>query len=236
MEHSGVLSVATAAQRLGITDARVRAMLRSGVLQGTKLTDHWLVSAQSVRERELAGAPPGRQLEPSNAWVALAFASGEPAPWASDEQAQRVARLLERSGLTGLRPRLRRRAQVVLYYAHPGVLPELSASSKLALAGISAAGANGLGIVAGAELDAYVAEREVHELATRFALARRDRGGNVTLRMLPPDLDVVADRPIPLAAVALDLAEGGEPRGAQLGAAKLQDLDAERRWERLDDQ
>ena len=55
-----MLSVQEAAKRLGVTDVRVRALLKSGQLEGSKIGRAWAVSERSVAERLRDGAHPGR--------------------------------------------------------------------------------------------------------------------------------------------------------------------------------
>ena len=55
-----MMSVAEAAGELGVTPARVRAMLAGGQLDGEKIGRAWAVSGASVRRRKREGAHPGR--------------------------------------------------------------------------------------------------------------------------------------------------------------------------------
>ena len=55
-----MLSVHEAASKLGVSEARVRALLKSGHLDGTKIGKAWAVSEQSVAMRLQNGAKPGR--------------------------------------------------------------------------------------------------------------------------------------------------------------------------------
>ena len=55
-----MLSVHEAALKLGISDARVRALLKSGRLKGEKLGRAWAVYEQPVAKRLRDGAKPGR--------------------------------------------------------------------------------------------------------------------------------------------------------------------------------
>ena len=45
---------------LGVSEARVRALLKSGALEGWKVGNTWAVSENSVAERMRAGSRPGR--------------------------------------------------------------------------------------------------------------------------------------------------------------------------------
>ena len=55
-----MLSVAQAAELLGVSGARVRAMLAGGQLEGEKIGRAWVVSGASIRRRLAEGSHPGR--------------------------------------------------------------------------------------------------------------------------------------------------------------------------------
>ena len=59
------LTVTEAAERLGVSGARVRKLLESGVLAGRKVnTRLWLVSPDSVEQRKKAEVRGGRPKKP----------------------------------------------------------------------------------------------------------------------------------------------------------------------------
>ncbi len=55
-----MLSTKEAAHRLNVSEQRVRKMLATGQLVGTKLGRSWMVAEHSVQQRVLEGAHPGR--------------------------------------------------------------------------------------------------------------------------------------------------------------------------------
>ncbi|MBQ9042555.1 MAG: helix-turn-helix domain-containing protein [Eggerthellaceae bacterium] len=55
-----MLSVKEAAEKLGVSGARIRALLKSGQLEGRKIGNAWAISEQSVAKRKQANAHPGR--------------------------------------------------------------------------------------------------------------------------------------------------------------------------------
>ena len=55
-----MLSVSEAASRLGVSDARVRALIGAGALQAVKVGRAWAVAESSVEQRVRDGARPGR--------------------------------------------------------------------------------------------------------------------------------------------------------------------------------
>jgi excisionase family DNA binding protein len=227
----GYLSVPEASTQLGVNESRVRALLASGQLPGDKLGGRWVVSQEGVQERLRLPKGRGRQLRPVNAWLALSLASGREARLGEWRDWQRMLQLLDDRGIGGLLPRLRDRASVQHFYCHPGVLSRLAESDALCLSGASAAGAYDLGLVAGGEVDAYVAHDAANAVAEKFGLELRGSGANVVLRVLPREAGAPASGSVaPLAAVAVDLAEQPEARAARLGQEVLRRLDRERRW------
>lgn len=232
MDDRDLLSTSDAARQLGVQPSRVRALLEAGELRGFKLGERWAVQAESIRERRAGFAPAGRLLEPANAWAVLALASGDSAPALTADARWRLRRLLNKQGLAGLAPRMRRRAHRERYQAHPGVLAPLSQLPELVRTGISAAAAHGLDLAGGNELDAYVSPLSRDELVRAYALEPVRAGGNVSLRVLLDGLwPFVAHQAVaPLAAVALDLSEDADSRSLRAGDEALAVLDRERRW------
>ena len=230
MISNGLIPTPEAADRLGVNASRVRAMLADGQLRGEKVGGRWLVSEASIRDRERLHPDRGRPLQPHNAWAALLLSSGESpfSPAASDPR--RLLASLDRRGLRGLAPRLRARAQVRHFYAHPAMLRRLAGRPELTLTGASGAGQHGLELLPGDEVDAYIAESALEAVVEQLALEPRAEGGNVVLRVLSDGIPAFRDRVAPLGAVALDLAEQADPRSARIGRRVLRQLDSERRW------
>lgn len=225
------MPVDEAARQLGVNDARVRAMLAAGQLDGDKLGGRWLVRGESVRRRRRERHERGRQLSPANAWAVLFLASGLEAPWAAGPELSRLRRLLDRRGLEGLLGRFHHRASLHSFVAHPGALRRLAADPSLVLSGASAASAHGLGLSAGDELDAYVPASGLRALASKFALAEpEDVPANVKLRTLPAGLWPFEGRLAPLAAVGVDLAQGADARSARIGLRAIRELDRRHHW------
>lgn len=209
-------------------------MVAAGLLDGQKIGGRWFIKLDAIRRRERWGAADGRHLRPENAWAILALASGVAPDWVSRDDARRLTRLLDDRGILGLAPRLGSRARTQRFYGHPGTLQRLAAVPEIRLTGISAARSNGLGIVGGQAVDAYIAANAFDDLIMRFALEPRGETGNVSLRAVPAELDFRADTPTPLAAVALDLAEETDPRSAEVGTQALTATDEDRPWRRIE--
>ena len=55
-----MIDVGEAAQRLGVSETRVRAMLKKGILEGRKIGRSWAISEQSIAKRLHENVHPGR--------------------------------------------------------------------------------------------------------------------------------------------------------------------------------
>lgn len=215
-----VLSVPDAAEALAIDRSRVRALLARGQLDGEKVGGRWLVSGASLRALKARPRERGRRLQPANAWAVLALASGDPAPWVSNQERSRLGKLLATRSLAGLVGRLGERARIEGFFAHPGVLQAVRDADGAVPAGAHAARSRGERLVPGQEADIYVAAADMDCLVREFALEPSDQP-NAIVRVLPDGLWPFVDRHVPLAAVALDLAELPDARSQRIGRALI---------------
>jgi len=220
-----VISVPDAAQALDVDPSRVRALLARGRLEGEKVGGRWLVSGQSLRVLQDSPREPGRRLRPANAWAVLALASGDASPWVSSEERRRLAGLLRVKKLSGLVGRLDERSRVERFFAHPGVLKSLQHADNVVPAAAHAARDQGEQLVGGGDIDVYVAEENLGKLVSGFALEPSDQP-NAIVRALPDGLWPFVDRRMPLAAVAVDLAELPDARSRRIGRELIERLSA----------
>jgi hypothetical protein len=218
------VSVADAARELGVEPSRVRALLARGQMEGEKIGGRWLVSGASVRERLRRAPKRGRRLRPANAWAVLALASGEQAPWVSSKDRRRLGGLVAARGLADLVDRLGDRARVEGFYAHPSVLSAIARDGLVLPAGAYAARDAGERIVAGDDLDFYVSEADLPALIGEYVLEPSDRP-NVRARVLPAGLWPFSGGRMPLAAVAVDLAELPDARSRRVGRRLIEKID-----------
>lgn len=220
-----VISVPDAARTLDVDPSRVRALLARGRLDGEKIGGRWLVSGQSLRALQDSPRESGRRLRPANAWAVLALASGDALPWVGNEERRRLAGLLGIKKLSGLVCRLGERSRVERFFAHPGVLGSLGDADNVVPAGAHAARDQGERLLPGREADLYVAEADLPGLAREFALERSQQP-NAVVRVLPDGLWPFVDRRMPLAAVAVDLAELPDARSRRIGRKLIERLSA----------
>ena len=231
-----LLSVQEAASELGVDPSRIRALISAGDLPAVRIGRRWAIESAEIARRLQDAGSPGRPLKPENAWGVLFLASGQPAPWLSSGARWRADQSLAFRGLAELRPRLRRRAGVDRFRAHPGELDHLRANHDVIKSGISATGRYRLGLAAGREVDGYVRADRLDRLRRKHALEPADVGSaNVVLRAVPDpawhlDGDEDDDDDVaPLAAVAVDLAEDPDSRSSRIGRELIKKLDRERR-------
>lgn len=219
------VSIQEAANVLGVDPSRVRAMAAHGQLPAEKIGSRWLLEKADVERRRRQAAPPGRRLAPHNAWAMLLLASGDEVEGVDPSVRSRLRRALRLASLEQLAPRLERRAKVISFDAHPGELRHLLGAPDLIPSGISAAASHGLDLVSGEEIDGYLAEDKLDQVARRHAL-RPAAHGNARLRVVPRDSwrFLENNKIAPIAAVALDLFEDSDPRSSGAGRAALREF------------
>lgn len=225
------VSIREAASTLDLSPARIRVMAARGQLPAEKIADRWVVERSAVERRGRQETPRGRRFTPQNAWAILMLASGEDAPPLDPSVRSRLKRALALEGLKALAPRLRARANVSSYKAHPGEIPYVLEDKVLVRSGISAVGPLKLDLLPGREADGYIAQSEAQRFISQHALSQAEIDGNVLLRIVPDDAWPPISRRLvaPPAAVALDLADELDPRSRAAGEELLREIDHDQR-------
>ncbi|HEX6456074.1 MAG TPA: helix-turn-helix domain-containing protein [Solirubrobacterales bacterium] len=223
------VSIPEAARLLKLSPARVRLMASKGQLPAEKVADRWLIERRVVELRRRQKPPRGRRFTPRNSWAILLLASGEEALGVDPVDRSRLRKAIAVEGLNRLAPRLRARAEICIYKAHPGEIPYVLEDQALLPSGISAAGSVDAGLLSGREADGYIARSRLQHFVTEHALSPVDIDGNVRLRIVPDELWTsleLSNRVVaPPAAVALDLAEEDDPRSRAAGKNVLREID-----------
>jgi excisionase family DNA binding protein len=222
-----------AAQLLGVSADRARALAVSGQLPALKLGDRWFVERAALEQRLRRGVLEGRRFSPRNAWALLLLASGEQVGEIDPSVRSRLKRALARDGLVDLAPRLTDRAAPQSFRSHPGEIAHLLEDPDLIRSGISA-GAEDFELVSGREADGYVQSAMLDRVVSDHALEPSGAQGNVKLRVVPDEVwSLPSGRQVaPEAAIALDLAEASDPRSARAGEKALRELDRRNRRRR----
>jgi excisionase family DNA binding protein len=237
-----LLSLAEAAERLGVNESRVRQRIAAGSLRAQKVGGRWLLEEADVNE---AGRrPPGRPLSSHSAWVLLlladaigyreAGAPGRPGPLVGVAPSVRTRsrnrlralqdRVLNAAAVGGeearaqvaavLRNLLRSRAARHVYAASPLDLDDLRADARVVLSGLSHPES---GIASGGVVEGYVRKADLHGLVRDYLLvSAQPSGASVFLHILEHDDPLQDTAPMrgrgSPLLLAADLAEHRGPR------------------------
>jgi excisionase family DNA binding protein len=233
----GAISVAQAAERLGVSVSRIHQRIADGSLDAQRVGAQWVVDERSMLrmgERSKAGRP----LSARSAWAVIAASendrdglrSGGPA--AAARARVRLRRLLEPAAerpaseevvddlAVSLRSILRNRAQRRLFRAAPSDLNDLRADERWAM--VVDLGASG---IASTDVEGYLGESDVDPVRRDYLLVEADRDANVVLHVIPNGQHPYPNSRLRLAA---DLAEHRGPREAAQAAELLHELAQER--------
>ena len=220
--HVSEISVAEAAQRLGIGEQRVRSLAASGRLPARRLGHAWAVDSAAVDAR-MKGARRGRPLSARSAWALLLLLEGR-----SDEielHRSERARAAGRSTRSAeLQPgALGARVEVRSYFAHPAALERIARDDRVVLGGVAAAAHHHANLAGGGLVEFYVREQDASEIEREFAL-RRVAAAEANLKLrIPNGLWPFRkeERIAPRAFVAVDLIDDGDERSVRAGHALL---------------
>ena len=234
------LSVAEAAEMLGVHPQRIHQRIREGSLPAKKVGNQWAVEMNDLR-RLKHHAGPGRPLSSKSAWDLLAVAAGDQAasklsPSVRSRARSRLASLLALASAAELEDAaahlvhaMRNRAERALFVASPRDLPDVRDDERVHLSGVSLPDSN---MSFGAVAEGYVSADDVDALVDDYLLSPAPRSrANVILHVVHADamrpalvaLDDVARSPLALAA---DLAEHDGVREKSEAVRSVADLHA----------
>jgi excisionase family DNA binding protein len=218
-----LLSVPEVAARLGVTPARVRALIAAGLLDATKIGERWLVSDSSLERRRRSGFRAGRPLTPRRAWGLLLLASGRRPAWLSAPEVSRLRGWLDIDRLREIVPKLRTRAIVHPLRAHPAELDRIALA--VVRAGVGAATAYQVDLVPLAgRVDGYVERRDLARLVKQHVLVPSPRPNLVLRAVAGPWPFAAGETVAPAAVVAVDLCESDDARERRAGEELLRSL------------
>jgi excisionase family DNA binding protein len=209
-----------AANRLGLSARRVRALARAGRLKAHKIGSRWILEPVSAAREPRAGRP----VSASIGWAILALLSGaRPAG-------------LHPSALSRLKRRLRdlewvlrslqygeARARVVRWRVLPADIPKILAEYGLVLTGLSAITEEIDLLPSSGEVDAYVTSAVIRKIERQFQPAKEAGQPNLTLRV-PNQPWILAFSRAPLAVVSADLLLSPDARAVRAGRDALRRL------------
>jgi excisionase family DNA binding protein len=224
-----VLTVAEAAERLGVEAEQVRRLIRAGKLPARRVGRTIVLDEDAVDGRARLPITAGRALAPRTAWAALWLLSGQDVDWLPPADRSRLVTRLRGYDAERLVAASRGRAERHELRVLPAYRQRALATEGVCPSGLTAAAAVGADIVATDSVD------EAYCTAGTLAALRRDLGlsqrgeANLVLRVPRYDgLSLTGRAHMPVAVVAVDLAESSDVRtrraGLDLLAAALGNL------------
>lgn len=233
------LEINEAARRLGVTDSRVRQLLRAKTIRGRRVGNAWLVAAEDIARLESHRIRAGRPLAPRRAWAALDLLNAGQAPWVSASARSQVRSHLDR--LEQPAPEvwlslLRGRHSVIHASAHPAALRKLAQADRVLRTGVHLAAQRDFDLVAltGGDPEFYVEASAWPHVAQALDI-RESWEPNVLIRVPREVWPFKDDEGLSDPALAADLLESAEPRAVAAGAARLNELLAHWQGERRRD-
>ncbi|MBB6407309.1 helix-turn-helix domain-containing protein [Arthrobacter sp. AZCC_0090] len=221
---SNYVSTAEAADRLGVSQRQVRNMIAHGQLEVLANVPSHLVSIDSLGRACQVPRRAGRAWSPRIAWAALAMLGGGDAAWLQPSERYRLRQSLKTRSVDEVLASARNRATVRKFRATPDTISRLreyvAATGGTALQDADVAAVFGLAS-GGGFLDGYVPVGVADEMAESFHM-EEGSNGNVTLREV--DFEDALSKDVPIAAIALDLAESVATREHSAGRAVLEKL------------
>jgi excisionase family DNA binding protein len=187
-----LLTLREAAERLGVSTRRARALVEHQQLQAQKLGRQWLVSADAVRQAQRSRQDRGRPIRPGTAWSSIEELPG--ILWGEVD-------------VDSIRRRLLPRARHVDMYIHPGLLKGIT--EKCVLGGRGAAALKDMPFDEGALCDLYIKESELGALVRESKAREVLDSANVRFHIVRDDLWPFKpiDRAVNLWVAWLDLAD-----------------------------
>lgn len=226
-----VVSVAQAAERLGVSVPRIHQRIADGSLLAERIGSQWVVDERSllrVQERNKAGRPYSAR----SAWAIIAASEAVRAQVGGNSVPARVkmqlGRLLEPSFVpagdeeaigaraASLRSVFRKRAERRLLRASRADLADLRVDVRWAM--VVEPGASG---IASADVEGYLGESQVDDVVRDYLLVDADGDANVVAHVIPDQQHPYPDSRLRLAA---DLAEHRGPREEARAAELLHEL------------
>lgn len=210
-----VFSVSDAAESLGLSERRVRALIESRSLPAKRIGRAWAIRANDVENFRGRARGRGRPLNPRNSWALLALLASQKPDWVRPDVLSRLRRHeADPKWLVHVLDQSEPRSRVFSWWMPDEDRADL-AQYPLVRSGLSAPGAGSrLDVIPMADepLDAYGSQGIVDQIELRFRPERSDDDPNVILRVPqnPWVLSSAGEAPLPV--VAADLLSHRDPR------------------------
>ncbi len=211
------LSATDAAERLGVSPRRVRAMIAHGILPAERVGNRYVLDADVVRAAAARKRPGGRPLSARNAWAVLGGLSDrEDAVSVSVRSRYRIKHLIDAGGpdLVSALRNAEPRAELERWRVLPGDLVGLRDRADLIPSGLAADDPH-IDIrydLARDGLDVYADPEVLAELERRLQPEKNSLRPNLLVRVPRAASWILREARAPLAVVAGDLLDHEDPR------------------------
>ncbi len=222
------IAVKEAAQRLGVSESRVRQLLAAGDLGGRLIGRVWLVDGNDVARLQGQQRRSGRPVGPRRAWAIVDLLSGGRAPWLSYSERSQVRSYVSRLDAPDAdewRSMLRGRSELRPVRAHPAAVARLGQLDSVLVAGSAEAVRRGFDLVVLGEPvpEFYMPLGEWDPIARSLVL-RPSHDADLVIRHPVAVWPFEGRDVIPDAAIAADLLHSAEPRAVRAGWLRLNEL------------
>jgi excisionase family DNA binding protein len=234
-----VIGVVEAANRLGISERRVRELIMAGDLDAVRVSGRYAIEEDTLDRLTEQGRPVGvRGFSRRIGWAAAALADGVRPAWVSQSELSRLRRRLSRPDIDtdSWRARLTARAAFTgRYRISSSNLQRLLDTKQVTRTGVSARNLvtdRQIGLGDGAVW--LVHRSELVKVVTDFGLLH-SRSGNVIVRTADVDgmMRTGENGDTYRLMVAADLLDSTDARGQLAGAQLLHATLAEHRWQSI---
>ena len=222
-----LLTTAEAADRLGVTQNRVQAMIRQGGLRVVHIDSRRsLIPLQSVKDARRCVGHSGRPYAEGTAMAALLLLSGGRADWINPQQAYRIRRQLSQITVDDLVRNVRRRAVIREYQASVGMTQAIRGHVRESASEPTVR--KQLQLMEAEVIEGYVSSQEAAELERTYRLNSDLRPIRIRLRICDHitfgGSAFSAHSPMPMAFRAADLADSSDVRERVVGMNLLSNL------------
>ncbi len=232
------VGVSETARALGVSEARVRMLLRQSRLRGRQISGVWVVDPSSVRERGTVPHSAGRTVSAAHAWAVLTASSvlarARNLGWADVIQATPVDRTAVRRLRVNLRAApgpaewsrwLTARAVTRRYGTGGSRVYQLVADSRVSLGGTRGLACSGnMSGPVGDVVDVYVHVGDVDAVVNAYTLVP-DSAGPIVMRVvpeaLPRELAPIPGQVAGVTACLVDLLDSPDAATAEAAAEQL---------------
>lgn len=205
------MTVTEAAERLGLSQQRVRTLVQRRELSGIRSSGGWLIDVDAVRRRLLLAElgladSSARPWSQRNAWAVMRALDGDESllPGLSTWDRSRVRQRLVGPDPAAILAAIRNRARSVRVSVHPTRADRLR--SLVVPSGVQAAGIHGFGLTGESGIDGYVSASALAKARHTLGIRDSDTGAHL-LRVVEDGRLIHGLIVAPRLAVAADLVD-----------------------------